>query len=250
MALSSCVHLVAQETMSKRKREEAGDNEPDKKQRKGFSVGPANLPDGTYRRKTQKIKNDLIQKAKVKKAYAKLKAQEPEETDQGPTYDPYADAEDPTRPAARDEVREDAVEDDQDTANEIHPERQAMLDRPDREAPVQQQNSRSNRKPRRDRDGRNGRHDDGEPNANHTELGARQPRAVGDVERPTRYKKEFAQAEERKEQVVAREKAREQREKERRAMAKARKPGKDGKQKLGRQSDALLSRVQRLVGST
>jgi hypothetical protein len=38
----------------KRSREEAGlgqKNSSDKK-RKGFSVGPANLPDGTYRRKS------------------------------------------------------------------------------------------------------------------------------------------------------------------------------------------------------
>lgn len=49
---------------------------PPKKQRKGFSVGPANLPDGTYKRKVQKIKKDLIHKAKLKKQYAKLKARE------------------------------------------------------------------------------------------------------------------------------------------------------------------------------
>lgn len=27
--------------------------EPERKKRKGFSVGPANLPDGTYRRKSR-----------------------------------------------------------------------------------------------------------------------------------------------------------------------------------------------------
>lgn len=27
--------------------------EPDKKKRKGFSVGPAHLPDGTYKRKSE-----------------------------------------------------------------------------------------------------------------------------------------------------------------------------------------------------
>ncbi|KAI5284581.1 hypothetical protein KEM52_002846, partial [Ascosphaera acerosa] len=35
-----------------------------KRKGKGFSVGPANLPDGTYRRKVTKIKEDLIHKAK------------------------------------------------------------------------------------------------------------------------------------------------------------------------------------------
>lgn len=43
---------------------------PDKK-RKGFSVGPANLPDGLYKRKVTKIKETLIHRAKVKKQYSK-----------------------------------------------------------------------------------------------------------------------------------------------------------------------------------
>lgn len=226
--------------MSKRKREDAGDDQPGKKQRKGFSVGPANLPDGTYRRKTQKIKNDLIQKAKVKKAYAKLKAQGPAEGDQRPTYDPYAEAEDPTRPAVRVEASEDGdanvAEDAQMGPNEIHPERQAMLDRPEQEEPAQERLQRRDRRPRKDQVSRGGGHDND-----------RRQKANRDMERPARYKKDFAQAEERKAHMAAREKAREQREKERRAMAKARKPGKDGKQKLGRQSNVLLSRVQRLV---
>jgi hypothetical protein len=38
----------------KRLRGDNGGNLPEaKKQRKGFSVGPANLPDGTYRRKSR-----------------------------------------------------------------------------------------------------------------------------------------------------------------------------------------------------
>ncbi|KAJ9636691.1 hypothetical protein H2199_007684 [Coniosporium tulheliwenetii] len=52
------------------------DSRPAKRQNKGFSVGPANLPDGTYKRKVQKIKKDLIHKAKVKKSYAKIKQRE------------------------------------------------------------------------------------------------------------------------------------------------------------------------------
>jgi len=227
--------------MSKRKREDAGDDQPEKKPRKGFSVGPANLPDGTYRRKTQKIKNDLIQKAKTKKAYAKLKAQEPDEADQTPAYDPYAEAEDPTRPApavrlvADEGADADANADVAEVANEIHPERQAMLDRPEEPEPVhaRERNQRRDRRPRLE----GGRQE-------------RQPRQRRDVDRPARYRNDFAQAEERKAEMVTRELAREQREKERRAMAKARKPGKDGKQKLGRQSDVLLSRVQRLVGDS
>ncbi len=41
--------------------------------------------------------------------------------------------------------------------------------------------------------------------------------------------------------------AREAREKERKAMGKAKRPGKDGKLKLGRQGKVLLSRIQRMT---
>ena len=42
-----------------------------RKKKRGFSVGPANLPDGVYRRKVTKIKESLIHKAKVRKQYSK-----------------------------------------------------------------------------------------------------------------------------------------------------------------------------------
>jgi hypothetical protein len=56
-------------------------------------------------------------------------------------------------------------------------------------------------------------------------------------------------AAQRREDLVAKERAREEREKERHAMLKARRPGRDGKIKLGRQSQVLLSRVKRLIGA-
>lgn len=213
--------------MSKRKREEDGAEQSEKKQRKAFSVGPANLPDGTYRRKTQKIKEDLIQKAKVKKAYAKVKSHEEEEGDDAVHYDPYTEAQDPTRPAVVDNA-DNKVE--VQTSGEIHPERQAMLDRPEIPEPVAPIGRRRDRNQRRER----------------------KPQGEGarNSARPVRYQKEFAQAEEKKVQMAAKQVAREKRDKERRAMTKAKKPGKDGKQKLGRQSDVLLSRVQRLVSET
>ena len=65
--------------------------------------------------------------------------------------------------------------------------------------------------------------------------------------KPSRYKKETELAKQRQAEIEAKNRAREEREKERRAMAKARRPTKDGKPRLGRQSKALLSRVQRLV---
>ncbi|KAF3903151.1 hypothetical protein ABW21_db0207264 [Orbilia brochopaga] len=44
--------------------------------RKGFTVGPDNLPDGTYRRKVQKIKKTLVQRAKLRKGLDKIKRKE------------------------------------------------------------------------------------------------------------------------------------------------------------------------------
>ncbi|KAL2754497.1 hypothetical protein ACRALDRAFT_1081511 [Sodiomyces alcalophilus JCM 7366] len=43
------------------------------KKRRGFRVGPDNLPDGPWRRQLAKKKQQLIYKAKVKKEYAKVK---------------------------------------------------------------------------------------------------------------------------------------------------------------------------------
>lgn len=238
--------------MSKRKHEETTGEEPTQKQRKtnkGFSVGPANLPDGTYRRKTQKIKNDLISKAKVKKAYAKVKSHEDGE-EETTRYDPYKETEDPTRPVEQAQSVKEHVEPEaqvQQSTNEIHPDRQAMLDAPEEfVAPQRQQQRQPKRKERAPR-GRKSMGDE-ENNANLSKLGERGSRQQRDIDRPVRYQKEFAQAEDRKGQEAARQKAQQQRQKERKAMNKARKPGKDGMPKLGRQSDILLSQVKRLVG--
>ncbi|KAB8078151.1 hypothetical protein BDV29DRAFT_21143 [Aspergillus leporis] len=105
------------------------------KKKKGFSVGPANLPDGTYRRKTQKIKADLIQKAKVKKAYAKVQAEELAAAPRKSVYERAEENGDITPPP--------------DAATlELHPDRQAMLDQPAPERPgrTQKQDGEGRRK--------------------------------------------------------------------------------------------------------
>lgn len=63
----------------------------------------------------------------------------------------------------------------------------------------------------------------------------------------SRYKKEMEEAAQHKLQLEAKRKAQEAREQERRAMAKAKRPGKDGKPKLGRQGAVLLNRVRRMT---
>jgi hypothetical protein len=54
-------------------------------------------------------------------------------------------------------------------------------------------------------------------------------------------------AEQRRLEAEARRKVIEEKQKDRRAMSKARRPGKDGKYRLGRQSKILLHRIERIV---
>ncbi|KAL2853323.1 hypothetical protein BJY01DRAFT_73549 [Aspergillus pseudoustus] len=180
---------------------------PANKKRKGFSVGPANLPDGTYRRKTQKIKADLIQKAKVKKAYAKVKAAELAAPKPKQFY---------LRREEEKSRNEDEGEPDAEPASlELHPDRQAMLDTRD----------------------------------SGTERGER-PNGSGRGRKPKRsaFAKELEIADKRRQAAEKRKGEREFKQKDREAMARARRPDQNGKRRLGRESQVLLSRVQRLVG--
>ncbi|ETN37639.1 uncharacterized protein HMPREF1541_07262 [Cyphellophora europaea CBS 101466] len=198
----------------KRSRHEVSEDAQPKKKRKGFSVGPANLPDGTYRRKTQKIKSDLIQKAKVRKEYAKVKAREEAErhAQEGSSHNAgqFTDATEQPEPAPLD----------------LHPDRQAMLDAPEQPQP-----------------GRIKDHSGVSDNVNGFRARRRERRP-----QESKFKKELEAAEQKRLQMEARTKAIEARGKERKAMAKAKRPGKNGKQKLGRQSTVLLNRVERLMG--
>ncbi|KAJ8122700.1 hypothetical protein O1611_g9779 [Lasiodiplodia mahajangana] len=142
--------------VASKKRPAAGDDSSGpvaKKHRKGFRVGPENLPDGPWRRKVDKIKKDLIHKAKVKKAYKKIKTTElatsssavskptPADVDSGSVTIVNTD-----RREARDnsdddnevnETEHDSEGERQEaerdgrpelTSPQVHPQRQAMLD--------------------------------------------------------------------------------------------------------------------------
>ncbi|KAF3392367.1 hypothetical protein DPV78_010391 [Talaromyces pinophilus] len=185
------------------------------KRRKGFTVGPENLPDGTYRRKAQKIKRDLIQKAKVKKAYAKIKAAEEESAPAVRSL--YYENEEPTTIATNDESS------DPSAGLELHPDRQAMLEAPEA-PPATVEKPKINREWNRER-GRK-----------------RRPK-------PSAFQKELEIAEKRRKEQEARQKERELKAKERQAMAKARRPDQFGKRRLGRESTVLLSKIQRTLGS-
>ncbi|KAL4873769.1 hypothetical protein BDV12DRAFT_52887 [Aspergillus spectabilis] len=186
---------------------------PAHKKRKGFSVGPANLPDGTYRRKTQKIKADLIQKAKVKKAYAKVKAAELAVPQPKQFY---------LNREGDDKGKNEDGQDNAPASLELHPARQAMLDTPDSRPELEE----------RGREGAGGR-----------VRGSRKPKRSA-------FTKEMEAAEQRRQADEKKTQQREFRAKDREAMARARRPDQNGKRKLGRESTVLLSRVQRLVGGT
>ncbi|KAL7628092.1 hypothetical protein AAE478_002289 [Parahypoxylon ruwenzoriense] len=193
-----------------------------KKHRKGFRVGPENLPDGPWKRKVDKIKKDLIHKAKIKKAYKKIKAAELASSrpdNATTTQDADADA--------------DAVANAVPPSPQIHPERQAMLD---------------------------GNDDDGQPvPSSPSPPTDRRPRKRGGKARkPGYFDKAVANAERKKAEADARAQEIErrnterdrkiaERERFRRAMAKARTPGRDGQRKLGRESGLLLEKVKKMV---
>ncbi|KAJ9666807.1 hypothetical protein H2201_002940 [Coniosporium apollinis] len=193
------------------------DSRPAKRQNKGFSVGPANLPDGTYKRKVQKIKKDLIHKAKVKKSYAKIKQRElevhpPSTTAPGADGIDSADAPEPaSEPPA---------------SLELHPSRQARLDHSPTPPPPTLAPRDRQRRPKKSR------HETFSKEAAY----AAQRKAEAEARQAARE-----EAERQREAKLA------ERERFRKAMAKARGGG-DGKRKLGRESGVLLEKVRRVVG--
>jgi hypothetical protein len=164
----------------------------------------------------------LIQKAKVKKAYAKIKAAEEESTPARSSYYSYAD-----EPSARND------NDDGAASLELHPDRIAMLNTEEPAETVNNNNNNTTRRRGRDRDG-----------ANQTELHGRRKRRP----KPSAFAKEIDIAEKRRQAAEARQKERELKAKEREAMVRAKKPDQFGNRRLGRESKALLSKVQRIVG--
>lgn len=188
-----------------------------KRAKKGFNVGSENLPDGVHRRKNQAIKQALIDRARIKKNYAKLKR------NAGVTDEP----ESLPQPASH---ALDAVEEDEPTTAP-HPDRQTLIEK-EEAAPEEDRERKSSFEPRARKQ--------------------RKPKVVP-------FKKEYDQAQQRKAEAEERRKAREdavrerqkkieERDRFRKAMAKARTGGPNGQRKLGRESQVLLDRVKRMVG--
>ncbi|KAG5988817.1 hypothetical protein E4U54_004530 [Claviceps lovelessii] len=203
-----------------------------KKAKRGFRVGPDNLPDGPWRRKVTKIKKDLIHKAKVKKEYAKIKSREqakPSSTEESVSNDAQAHAQDGDLDQGPPQ-EEHHVEDEAAAEKEkIHPTRELMLKDEDKA----QAGASASTTDAIARDGSRRR-----------------------TRRPGYYDKQLAKAEERRKEAEERQmewqRRREERERKiaerqkfKRAMAKT--VGRDGKKKLGRESNILLERVKRMM---
>ena len=106
---------------------------------------------------------------------------------------------------------------------ELHPSRQAMLD----------ETTTLAKAPRR-------RSSVDMDDLNNYQRGVRRPK-------PSSYSKEARMAAQRHLEAEARRKSREEKDKDRRAMLRARRPAKDGSYRLGRQSKVLLNKVKRII---
>ncbi|KAL1874923.1 hypothetical protein VTK73DRAFT_10403 [Phialemonium thermophilum] len=256
----------------KRTRDDSGSPEPSpKKARRGFRVGPENLPDGPWRRKVTKIKRDLIEKAKLKKQYAKLKVQQqklaeeerekkrkkeagqlvlapPEVEEHGAAPDSHGQrgvAKEVT-PQSSSEQQQEEKQQGSESQPQIHPTRQIML-----EAEKSRTTQRDQKKSEVDGSNEDSQiFHDRQPHPRH-----RRRRSGGD------FKKELAEAARKQREAEERARERARRDEERRrkvaerervhkALVKARTPGKDGRRKLGRESVVLLDKVKKLVGQT
>lgn len=243
---------------------------PEAKKRKGFRVGPENLPDGAWRRKNTKIKHELIHKAKLKKDYAKVKAElQKERETQGRPAAAAAAAEEPQIHPDR----QQRMDDDHLDRQHVNPERQALLD--GEKAPRRRQARREEPTPADSRQDGVPQHgeqggDDEPTNPTTTQQpessqpGHKPRRDRRNNRRPDYYDKALeegsrkkAEAEARAAEAERREKERarsiDERERTRRAMLKAKgfsasgKPR--GRPKLGRESKVLLDKVKRMVGA-
>lgn len=243
---------------------------PEAKKRKGFRVGPENLPDGAWRRKNTKIKHELIHKAKVKKDYAKVKAELQKEREMQES-----------RPGAEElqvhPDRQQRIDDDQLDREHVNPERQAFLD--GGRAPQRRQQAKKE-EPTPSDSRQDGEHEDGDrtpPKPTNTITTKTYPRPESPPppdrkqrgerrkqRRPDYYDKALQEGSRRKAEAEAkqaeaerreRERARsiDERERTRRAMLKAKGFSASGRQrsgpKLGRESKVLLDKVKRMVGA-
>jgi hypothetical protein len=187
-----------------------------------FQVGPANLPDGTRKRKADRIKQALIDRAKIKQDFAKVKKRKIQQgqDDETPTRNVYDAESDVLREAVSIEP----------TPTEPHPDRQALINGPAPEPEVaNEQEGRYNQRWERDKRLKQ------DPYAKQTSYAQKQK------EEADRRRQEREEANRQREQKI------QEREKIQKMVRKAKRPTVDGKRKLGRESEFLLEKVKRMV---
>ncbi|KAI9831770.1 MAG: hypothetical protein M1819_004667 [Sarea resinae] len=244
-----------------------------KQKRSEFSVGPANLPDGTHRRKAQKIKRSLIRKAQLKKEYEKLKKREgdklfsaskgaraarpllrkAEEEEEEAEEENVGEGEGEGKDGApADEESDDDDDDDGPKAKEAHADQAAVVPEEEQQQERGATTTTTTAAARHPKPAL-------PPQQDLAPCPATRPRQRLNHHKPTPFLKESAAAARlraerdaarhaREQAARERERAIEDRERWRRAMAKARQGGRNGQRKLGRESGILLERVRRAVG--
>ncbi|ROW15127.1 hypothetical protein VPNG_02939 [Cytospora leucostoma] len=253
-------------------------NAPDAKKRKGFRVGPENLPDGAWRRKNTKIKHDLIHKAKLKKEYAKVKAEVLKEKEKKQvattaedgdgaattttTTTAEASAAEAEVPSVADDKPQEPADPAQDRAH-MNPARQALLNgepipRPTAVETVDVTAAATRQKQRlegEDPSAAGQQQQEQQPHRERRRNASRRPDYYDKALKEGSKKKAEAEARaaEHKRREEERERRTAERERMRRAMLKAKGAtthGRNaGKQKLGRESFVLLDKVKRMVGN-
>lgn len=187
-----------------------------------------------------KIKKDLIHKAKVKKAYKKIKTTTTTESESKKPTIANIDTEHVTivKTTTNDEHQKNDAE-PEPPSPQLHPERQAMLDGDVLEtAPLETK-------------------EDQQTHDAQTQKQRQRPSRF--KKKPGYFDKALTIAEQKKAEVAERaaeqarreaewKRKREDRERYQRAMAKARKPGRDGQRRVGRESGLLLEKVRKMVG--
>ena len=187
-----------------------------RKHSSAFQVGPANLPDGTRKRKADRIKEALIQRAKIKQDFEKVKKRKLQDGEDGENVS-----------------RRDVYEENEEVENEVatsaapHPDRQALMDAP--ALPQEDEDHGARRRDRRQK----------------------RPRENPYSKQITWAQKQKEEADQRRQEREEAERQRQQkikdREKMQRMIRKAKRPTVDGKRKLGRESGFLLEKVKRMV---
>lgn len=214
----------------------------------------------------------MIDKAKIKKEYAKLKKAQEQQQSQDQDSETVqteiirVDLPEPVvAPATAGQVQDGAAEGDKKegedvtAAPEIHPDRIRMLDgNDDGEDEYDDVNGfRAEQKKRGEQQKK--RYEARRAGSGATGVNADKPPRERKARKPGYFEKDLAEAEKKKAEAEARqaewerqqkerEKAIKERERHRRIMAKARGNGRDGKRKLGKESFVLLDRVKKLVG--